>query len=82
MTALIITLALVGLGAVVFYFTGWFTAGINALFLLAYKHHKKVRRAQRPSRIFLIRHGESQANIDTSECSFSLQPISQFIFLL
>jgi len=32
-----------------------------------YEEHQKLRREQRPSRIFLIRHGESQANVDTSK---------------
>ena len=36
--------------------------------LVAYLHrrNRRLRRKQRPSRIFLIRHGQSQANVDTS----------------
>jgi hypothetical protein len=69
MAALIISLALIGLVSVVFFFTGLFGAGINALFRLAYKHHLKLRREQRPGRIILVRHGESKANLDPSKRS-------------
>lgn len=34
--------------------------------------HQKYRRHQRPSRVFLIRHGQSQANVDTSKLFVSL----------
>jgi hypothetical protein len=67
MIALLITLISLALAAVGLFFTGWLHAGVYALFDLAYRYHKKVRRSKRPARIFLIRHGESQANIDGSK---------------
>ena len=69
MSALVVSFVLLGLTAVVLFFTGWLSIGINALFDLVYKHHQKIRLNQRPSRIFLIRHGESQANVDPSKYS-------------
>jgi hypothetical protein len=73
MIPLIIILILLGLASVVFFFTGWFDIGINTLLHLTYHRHQKIRRNQRPSRIFLIRHGESQANVDMSKYSFFFQ---------
>jgi hypothetical protein len=70
MTALIISSILLGLGAVIFFISGWLSFSVKALFRLGYEYHQKLRRDQRPSRIFLIRHGESQANVDRSEYSF------------
>jgi len=69
MIALVISLILLGLGSAVFFFTGWLGICINTLFQLVHKHHQKLRRDQRPSRIFLIRHGESQANVDLTLCA-------------
>lgn len=71
MTVIIITVILLGLIYVIF-FTRWLTTGIDILFRLAYNHHKKLRRELRPSRIFLVRHGESQANLDTSKYFISI----------
>ena len=67
MTMLIIGLILLGLGSVVIFFTGLFGTILNILSRLIYDHHKKIRFEQRPGRIFLIRHGESEANVDTSK---------------
>ncbi len=70
MAASVIALIHRALAAVVLFFTGWFDAGVTALFELAYHYHRKIRRNKRPGRIFLIRHGESQANIDLSKLLF------------
>ncbi len=71
MSALIISLILLGLSAVIFFISGWLSFSVKALFRLAHEYHQQIRRDQRPSRIFLIRHGESQANVDTSKIIFS-----------
>ena len=70
MDALVITLIVLGLASLAFLLTGWLDAIVDILIRLVYKRHKKMRLDQRPSRIFLIRHGESQANIDPSKYSF------------
>ncbi len=67
MSAFVVNLILVGLSTIILFFTGWLSIGINALFRFIHSYHQKIRRDQRPSRIFLIRHGESQANVDTSK---------------
>jgi broad specificity phosphatase PhoE len=67
MAALIIILSLVGLASVIFFFTGWLDIAIDTLISLAYSRHQKICRSKRPPRIFLIRHGQSQANIDHSK---------------
>lgn len=68
MLLLIITSSLViGVLTLVLFFAGVFDIAFKALLRLAYQRHKQLRREQRPQRIFLIRHGESQANIDTSK---------------
>ncbi len=64
---LVIGLILLGFASVVIFFTGLFGTIFNILIRLMYNHHKKIRLEQRPGRIFLIRHGESQANVDKSE---------------
>ncbi len=69
MYTLIVSIVLLGLSIIVLFFTGWLRLGINTLFRLVYSYHQKIRRDQRPSRIFLIRHGESQANVDKSKHS-------------
>ena len=66
MSAIIITVVLLGITSLVLFFTGWLGVGINILIRLAYHRHQQIRHGQRPQRIFLIRHGESQANVDTS----------------
>ena len=53
--------------SVVLFFTGGLYAIIDPFLKLAYTRHQEIRRKQRPKRIFLIRHGESQANVDTSK---------------
>jgi hypothetical protein len=70
MTALVISLILIGLVSVLFFFTGWLSIGVDLLLRLAHSRHQKIRRDRRPGRIFLIRHGESQANVDPSKYSF------------
>jgi hypothetical protein len=81
MTALVVGIILLVLSSIVLFFTGWLTIGINSIFYLAYDYHKKLRRDQRPSRIFLIRHGESQANVDKSKYSLIISSILYLIFL-
>ncbi|CAF3888283.1 unnamed protein product [Rotaria sp. Silwood1] len=46
------------------YFFGIFDTGLDFLLSYLYIRHKTLRRRQRPARIFLVRHGESQANVD------------------
>jgi hypothetical protein len=70
MIALIVGLILLALGSVVFFFTGLFDVCINALIRIVNSRHRKLRWEQRPGRIFLIRHGESEANIDKSKYTF------------
>lgn len=53
-------------GLVVLFVAGLFDIGLAFLLRFLYHRHKQLRRNQRPSRIFLIRHGESEANVDTS----------------
>ena len=53
--------------SVVLFFTGGLYVIIDSFLKLAYARHQEIRRQQRPKRIFLIRHGESQANVDTSK---------------
>jgi broad specificity phosphatase PhoE len=79
MIAPIVGLIVNGLASLVFMFTGWFDACVNALLCIVYRRHKQIRFNQRPLRIFLIRHGESEANIDKSKSTF-LFSSSIFIF--
>ena len=69
MTASVVGFILLGLGAVIFFSGGWFRAVVIVLFRLSRSFDKNMRRNLRPSRIFLIRHGESEANIDRSKHS-------------
>lgn len=50
----------------VIFITGLYDTGLNYLLRYLFHRHKRLRRHQRPSRVFLIRHGQSQANVDTS----------------
>lgn len=78
MSIFLVSLVLLVLSLVVLFFTGWLTIGIDLFFLLAHRYHQKLRRNRRPRRIFLIRHGESQANVDPSNSPFSLGNTSLF----
>ncbi|UJR32230.1 hypothetical protein I4U23_019695 [Adineta vaga] len=69
MIAIIISLILLGISCVILFFTGGMFVLIDPLLRLAYARHKKIRRSGRPQHIFLIRHGESQANVDKTLCS-------------
>lgn len=60
--------AIIIIGLAGLFFLGIFDACIDLLLHHIYVRHQRIRRHQRPSRIFLVRHGESQANIDTSNC--------------
>ncbi|CAF2964757.1 unnamed protein product [Rotaria sp. Silwood2] len=64
MIALVISLVLFGFISLISFYTGWLRSVINDLLCLLFNYQKKIRRDRRPSRIFLIRHGESQANVD------------------
>lgn len=56
------------------FLTGAFRFCLHASLRFFHHEHKKFRRHQRPYRIFLIRHGQSQANVDTSKrIAFSRQ---------
>jgi len=65
---LLICLITVGLGSLIFFFNN---CGLctNFIFRKAYSFHQQLRRAQRPSRIIIVRHGESEANVDPTLCS-------------
>ncbi|CAF1422699.1 unnamed protein product, partial [Adineta steineri] len=65
MSFVVISLFLVGIVSLILFFTGCIDVGINFLIHRAYERHKQTRWNQRPSRIFLVRHGESEANVDT-----------------
>ena len=82
MSIFLVSLLLLAVSLVVLFFTGWLTIGIDVLFVLAHRYHQKLRRSRRPKRIFLIRHGESQANIDPSKHihDFSLSSLHEKIF--
>ncbi|CAF0872108.1 unnamed protein product [Adineta ricciae] len=69
MITVVISLAAIAIVSVVLFFTGGLYVIIDPLLKLAYTRHQEIRRNQRPKRIFLIRHGESQANVDTTLCS-------------
>lgn len=71
MTIFFVSLILLVLSLVVLFFTGWLKIGIDLFFVLAHRYHQNLRRNRRPRRIFLIRHGESQANVDPSNQFFS-----------
>jgi len=49
---------------------GVFDACLHALLGFINRRQRELRLFQRPNRIFLIRHGESQANVDTSKIIF------------
>ncbi|CAF0936897.1 unnamed protein product [Adineta steineri] len=66
MSLVVISLFLIGIVSLILFFTGCIDAGINFLIRRAYERHKQTRWNQRPSRIFLVRHGESEANVDTT----------------
>ncbi len=63
-------LILVITGLISLFIFGFFDICLNALLRFLHHRHQRLRWAQRPSRIFLIRHGESQANLDTSKHIF------------
>ncbi|CAF1187710.1 unnamed protein product [Rotaria sordida] len=66
MNTILIWLFLIGLGLVCLFIFGIFNTCLDFFLSYFYTRHKVLRRRQRPSRIFLVRHGESQANIDTT----------------
>ena len=67
MITVVISLAAIAVVSVILFFTGGLYVIIDPFLKLAYTRHQEIRRQQRPKRIFLIRHGESQANVDTSK---------------
>jgi hypothetical protein len=66
----IIILILICIGLVSLYISGFFNVFFHTLLQVSYERHKKLRRNQRPTRVFLVRHGQSQANVDTSKIAF------------
>jgi hypothetical protein len=74
----LIWLLLVGVGLISFFVLGLFNICLRIVLQYAYDEHQKLRRQQRPSRIFLIRHGESEANVDTSKIIICEKLISFF----
>jgi len=82
MDASLIWLFLMGVGLISFFVLGWFNICVRILLRFAYEELQKLRREQRPSRIFLIRHGESQANVDTSKIIIFEKLISFCLFFL
>jgi hypothetical protein len=71
MSNLVFWLLSIGVGLITFFIFGLFDICLHILLRFLYQRHKRLRLHQRPSRIFLIRHGESQANVDTSKIIFS-----------
>jgi hypothetical protein len=67
MNTILIWIILISIGLIGFFVLGLFDLCIHFLMDFFYHRHKRLRQNQRPSRIFLIRHGESQANVDTSK---------------
>jgi hypothetical protein len=70
MNTVLIWLFLIGLGLISLFVIGFFDVCLHLLLRFSYSRHKRLRREQRPSRIFLVRHGESEANLDTSKIIF------------
>ncbi|CAF3312180.1 unnamed protein product [Rotaria socialis] len=66
MIILLTWILLIGLGSICLYFFGIFDACLDFLVNYLFNRQKTIRFRQRPSRIFLVRHGESQANVDTT----------------
>ncbi|CAF0836839.1 unnamed protein product [Adineta steineri] len=66
MNTIFIWIFCIGLGLIGLFVFGFLDICLHILLNFAYNRHKKLRRQQRPSRIFLVRHGESQANADTT----------------
>ena len=66
MNTVLVWIGLLALGVVAFVALGLFDICLHRLLRFFHYRYKRLRRHQRPSRIFLIRHGESQANVDTS----------------
>ena len=82
MNTVLIWLFLIGLGLINFFVFGFFDVCFHLLLRFSYSRHKRLRRQQRPSRIFLVRHGESQANVDTSRTiSLFLKKLISFLEL-
>lgn len=65
----------IAIGLICFYIYGVHDACIHSFLTYISHHQRRLRRFQRPSRIFLIRHGESQANVDTSKIYFEMNLI-------
>ncbi|CAF2969025.1 unnamed protein product [Rotaria sp. Silwood2] len=59
-------LFLIVVGLVGLFLSGILDACLDFILSFLYTRHQRLRRCQRPGRIFLVRHGESQANIDLS----------------
>lgn len=55
------------IGLITFVIFGGFDATIHTFLGFINRRQRQLRRFQRPHRICLIRHGESQANVDTSK---------------
>ncbi|UJR14551.1 hypothetical protein I4U23_001548 [Adineta vaga] len=56
----------IAVGLFGFVFTGLYDSCCYLIIEHFHQRKTRLRRIQRPSRIFLVRHGESQANIDTT----------------
>jgi hypothetical protein len=67
MSTLLIWIFGIIIGLISILIFGVFDILLHSLLRFLYDRHKRLRRQQRPSRIFLVRHGESQANVDTSK---------------
>ncbi|CAF0924102.1 unnamed protein product [Adineta ricciae] len=66
MVTVLIGIVCIALSAVGFFTFGCYDVFINYMMEYFHRRYKKLRSLQRPSRIFLVRHGESQANVDTT----------------
>jgi hypothetical protein len=60
----------IAIGFICFYIYGFHNALLHSFLTYMSRQQRRLRRFQRPSRIFLIRHGESEANVDTSKINF------------
>ena len=66
MLTVFIWIICIALGAVGFVTFGCYDVCVNYMMEYFHQRYRKLRSLQRPSRIFLVRHGQSQANVDTS----------------
>ena len=67
MNTLLIWIFGIIIGLISIFIFGVFDILLHSLLRFLHRRHQRLLLQQRPSRIFLVRHGESQANIDMSK---------------